>query len=211
VESKPTVYVVDDDQAIRDSLTWLLESANLPVRTMSSCQEFLEEYDDGPGCLILDIRMPGMTGLELQEELNRQGTTLPVIIITGHGDVPVAVRAMKAGAFDFVEKPFSDDLLLDRVHAAIELDADIRGKQAHHSEIAQRIERLTPREREVMDLVVSGLINKQIAAQLSVSPKTVEVHRAHVMQKMEASSVAELVRMAMVVAEADQTADEPGE
>lgn len=198
--SDSIVFVVDDDAAVLDSLRFLIESVGLQVRTFSSADEFLAAYTpDQPGCLVLDIRMPGMSGLELQEQLAKRGYTLPVIIITAHGDVPSAVRAMHAGAVDFVSKPFNAQSLLDRVHQALAKDAQTRRDAAVRAAIAAKVALLTPREREVMDLVVSGMSNKGIAAQLQLSAKTVETHRARVMEKMEAGSVAELVHMALTL------------
>lgn len=200
--SDSIVFVVDDDAAVCDSLRFLIESVGLQVRTFSSADEFLAAYTpDQPGCLVLDIRMPGMSGLELQEQLAKRGYTLPVIIITAHGDVPSAVRAMHAGAVDFMSKPFNDQSLLDRVHQALAKDARTRRDEAVRAAIAAKVALLTPREREVMDLVVSGMSNKGIAAQLQLSAKTVETHRARVMEKMEAGSVAELVRMVLTARE----------
>lgn len=200
--SDSIVFVVDDDAAVCDSLRFLIESVGLQVRTFSSADEFLAAYTpDQPGCLVLDIRMPGMSGLELQEQLAKRGYTLPVIIITAHGDVPSAVRAMHAGAVDFMSKPFNDQSLLDRVHQALAKDAQTRRDAAVRAAIAAKVALLTPREREVMDLVVSGMSNKGIAAQLQLSAKTVETHRARVMEKMEAGSVAELVRMVLTARE----------
>jgi len=199
-EPRPTVFIVDDDADIRQSLHWLLESVRLPARTFASAQELLDARIAGqPGCLVLDVRMPGMSGLDLQAMLGQAGIHLPVIIITGHADVPMAVRALKGGAFDFIEKPFSDQVLLDRIQRAIELDAQRRSRRATREMIESRLRRLTSREFEVMELVVAGKSNKAIAAAMGLSPKTIEVHRAHVMEKMEAASVAELVRLYMQV------------
>ncbi len=193
-----TVFVIDDDAAVCDSLRFLIESVGLRVKTFGSADAFLAVCKPGTaGCLVLDLRMPGMSGLELQEEMARRGLGLPVIIITAHGDVPAAVRAMRAGAVDFMSKPFSDQALLDRIHQALLQDARGRVERAARNAIAARISLLTPREREVMDLVVSGKPNKEIAAILDLSTKTVETHRARVMDKMEASSVADLVRMVL--------------
>ncbi|HUW83133.1 MAG TPA: response regulator FixJ [Phycisphaerae bacterium] len=201
-----TVFVVDDDPAVRESLQWLIESVGLNVETYATAQEFLDAFDrDRPGCLVLDVRMPGISGLDLQDRLASQQVRIPVIIITGHADVPMAVRAMKAGVVDFIEKPFSDELLLDRIRAALELDARIRVNQSHRVEVGTYFAQLTPREREVMGLVVAGKSNKQIAAELGLSQKTVEVHRAHVMQKMQAESLAELVQMAVTLGVVQQT------
>jgi RNA polymerase sigma factor (sigma-70 family) len=199
MSNKPTVFIVDDDQAIRNSLKWLIESVAMEVKTFESANAFIKNYYPGrSGCLLLDVRMPGMSGLELQEYLAEQRITIPVIIITGHGDVPMAIRAMKAGAVDFIEKPFNDELLLESIRHALLLDEQQRDKQAHKAEIATRLARLTPREHEVMAMVTAGKANKEIASALGVSAKTVEAHRARVMEKMQASSLADLVRMAML-------------
>ena len=198
MSSEPTVFVVDDDQAMRTSLQWLIESTGMQVRTFDSADAFLAAYYPGrAGCLLLDVRMPGMSGLELQSYLAREGYRLPVIIITGHGDVPMAVRAMKAGAVDFIEKPFNDEFLLDSIRRALAVDAEQRGLQVRQAEIATRLALLTPREHEVMEMVAEGRSNKEIANALGVSAKTVEAHRARVMEKMEARSLAELVRMVL--------------
>jgi two-component system response regulator FixJ len=199
MHSNATVFVVDDDPAIRQSLRWLIESVGLNVKVFSTAQEFLEGYDPStPGCLVLDIRMPGMSGLDLQNELATREIQVPIIIITGHAEVPVAVRALKAGAMDFIEKPFSDQLLLDRIRRAIEVDAQSRRVRSEQAEVAARLGQLTPRERQVMDLVIAGKANKVIASELGLSPKTVEVHRAHVMKKMQVASLADLVRLGMM-------------
>ena len=193
-----TVYVVDDDDAVRDSLRMLLKSAGVHAETCASAQEFLSSYDASqPGCLVLDVRMPGMSGLEMQHELNLRGVTMPVIFITGHGDIPMAVEAMQHGAFDFLQKPFRDQDLLDRIQRAIAKDAEVRKSLGEHERINAHLSELTPREREVLDLLTQGLQNKSIAQKLSVSPRTIEIHRARVMEKMNAHSVAELVRMMM--------------
>ncbi len=190
------VYVVDDDEAVRDSLALLLESVELPCRTFASAAEFLETHDpDQHSCLVADIRMPGMSGLDLQEELNRRSSTIPILFITGHGDVPMAVDAMKSGALDFIQKPFRDQELLDRIHQALESDEKHREENRELSETRDRLERLTARETEVMHRVVQGQANKVIAMDLGVSQRTVEIHRARVMQKMGARSLAQLVRM----------------
>ncbi len=199
MSSEPTVFVVDDDQAMRNSLKWLIESVAMRVETYSSAKDFINNYYPGrSGCLLLDVRMPGMSGLELQQYLNEQQIQIPIIIITGHGDVPMAVRAMKAGAVDFIQKPFNDEFLLDSIRNAMTLDEKMRNLQSHRAEIAQRLEQLTPRELEVMAMVTDGKSNKEIANALNVSSKTVEAHRARVMEKMQASSLADLVRMAIV-------------
>lgn len=197
------VYVVDDDQAMRESLQWLIESVGMQVRTFASADAFLQAYrPDWSGCLLLDVRMPGMSGLELQAYLSRRAITLPVIIITGHGDVAMAVRAMKAGALDFIEKPFNDDALLGSIRHALVDGARARLALSRRAQVQARLGELTPREREVMAMVTDGQSNKEIAAALSVSAKTVEVHRARVMDKMQAGSLAELVRL-VIFASAD--------
>jgi RNA polymerase sigma factor (sigma-70 family) len=200
--AEPVVFVVDDDQAIRSSLKWLIESVGLRVKTFASADEFMRNYYPGrAGCLMLDVRMPGMSGLELQEHFARHDINLPIIIITGHGDVPMAVRAMKAGAIDFIEKPFNDELLLECIRNALAIDHRQRTQQTRRAEIAARLAQLTPREHEVMEMVTDGRSNKEIAVDLGVSAKTVEAHRARVMEKMQAGSLAELVRMAMAAGE----------
>lgn len=197
-ESKPTVFVVDDDAAVLDSLKLLLRSVGLEAETYTSAREFIAAYDpDARGCLVLDVRMPGMSGLELQERLEALGSTLPVIFITAHGDVPMAVRAVKAGAVDFIQKPFSDQELLDKIQHAMEENARARAAAADREEVSARIASLTPRERQVMELVVAGKANKVIAHELGLSQRTVEIHRARVMEKMQAASLPELVQMVM--------------
>ncbi|MCU7814093.1 MAG: response regulator transcription factor [Candidatus Thiodiazotropha sp. (ex Rostrolucina anterorostrata)] len=198
MSKRPTVFVVDDDQAMRNSLKWLIESVSMQVEIFESADAFINSYYPGrSGCLLLDVRMPGMSGLELQEYLRANQIAIPVIIITGHGDVPMAVRAMKSGAIDFIEKPFNDELLLESIRHALALDVRQRDMQSQRAEIATRLARLTPREHEVMVMVTNGKANKEIATSLGVSAKTVEAHRARVMEKMEADSLAELVRMAI--------------
>ena len=195
-EETPTVFVVDDDPAIRFAMQALMESINLKHEIFGSGDEFLEKVSDKrAGCLVLDIRMPGLGGLELQDELIRRGTALPIIFITGHGDVPMAVDAMQKGAVDFIQKPFRDQDLLDRVREALVTDEVQRKKLQEHAEVVDRLERLTNREREVFDLVVTGKPNKVIAYELGVSQRTVEIHRARVMEKMRARSLADLVKM----------------
>ena len=195
----PRIFIVDDDEAIRDSLEMLLRSAGFAhVVAFASAREFLAQAAPAAGeCLLLDVRMPDMDGLELQSELNRRGVRLPVIIMTGHGDVPIAVRAMKAGATDFIEKPFSEDLLLDCVRRAREHAAEAMRESEEAEETRRRVETLTPREREVMHGMVAGRPNKLIAYDLGISPRTVEIHRARVMEKMQARSLSALVRMAL--------------
>ena len=197
--SKPTVYIVDDDSAIRDSLSWLIGSVGLNVETYGSAGEFLDACDPHtPGCLVLDVRMPGMSGLDLQDQLVARGVKIPIIFITGYGDVPTAVRAMKAHAVDFIEKPFDDQALLDLVQKCINQDAQRQRQEERHAEVLTRLAALTPRERQVMEMVVAGGTNKGIARRLGVSAKTVEAHRAHLMAKMQADNTADLVHLAVV-------------
>lgn len=196
------MFVVDDDAAVRDALKFLLRSVGRPVETYASAQDFLDAHTENlPGCLVLDIRMPGMSGLELQEKLIERRSILPIIFITGHGDVPMAVEAMQAGAMDFIQKPFRDQDLLDRINQALEKDAAMRQSIKSLNSIRECLASLTPREREVMDLVVQGKANKVIAGDLDLSQRTVEIHRARVMEKMSASSLAHLVRMVIEVGE----------
>jgi two-component system, LuxR family, response regulator FixJ len=203
-EKPTTVIVVDDDDAVRTSLKLLLKSVGLPVETYASALEFLEHFDaERPGCLVLDIRMPGMSGLELQERLNGMHAMIPVVFITGHGDVPMAVEAMQHGAVDFIQKPFRDQDLIDRINQALEKDKENRAGLRARDAIRQRILDLTPREKEVLDLVTAGKANKVIAGDLNVSQRTVEIHRARVMEKMGASSLAHLVRMVIAAGEPD--------
>ena len=195
-ELRPIVYVIDDDPSMRAALEDLVGSIGLQVRAFASPQEFLESKQaDSPGCLVLDIRLPGMSGLSFQKELVKAGLPLPVIFITGHGDIPMSVRAMKAGAVDFLTKPFHDQDLLDAIHAAIERDRDKRRETVLITELRKRYETLTERERHIMGFVVAGRPNKQIAAELDLSEMTVKVHRGQVMRKMRARSLPELVRM----------------
>lgn len=197
---RETVFVVDDDEAVRDSLTLLLEAEGLATEGFEDAQAFLEAYrPERGGCLVLDVRMPGMNGLELQRELNQAGADLPVIFITGHGDVPMSVKALKAGALDFLEKPFDGKDLLAVIQKAFVQDARRRKEQAAKRKVAERFARLTPREQQVMGLVIQGKSNKEIAAALGVSHRTVEIHRARVMEKTAASSLPDLVAMATVV------------
>lgn len=196
----PIIFVVDDDEAVRLSTEMLIKSMGLRVESFHSAAEFLEDFDpQQPGCVILDIRMPGMSGLELQQHLNEMKASIPIVFVTGHGDVPMAVQAMKAGAVDFIQKPFRDQELIDRVHAALDEDREKRQESAVQAEINARIKALTSREFEVMGLVVEGKPNKEVAFDLGLSPRTVEIHRARVMQKMRAGSLADLVRMALRV------------
>lgn len=197
---KSTVYIVDDDQAIRHAMELLMRSVGLDYEIFHSGDEFLASHDNGrAGCLVLDIRMPGLGGLELQEKLNELGSTLPIIFITGHGDVPMAVEAMQKGAVDFIQKPFRDQELLDQISEAMKTDQQRRSARDEKAEVLNRVEKLTKREREVMDLVITGKPNKVIAYELGVSQRTVEIHRARVMEKMEARSLADLVRMHLTI------------
>jgi FixJ family two-component response regulator len=192
-----TVFVIDDDTSVRDALKRLVASLGFKVRTFDSAQAFLEHSPHyGPACLILDVRMPGMSGMELQEQLIHAGLGIPIIFITGHGSIPMSVKAIKAGAVDFIEKPFDDQKLIDAINTALKEDEKFRIEQAHIKDIQCRVDSLTPREHEVFSQVVSGKLNKQIAFDLGMSEKTVKVHRARVMQKMKAESLADLVRMA---------------
>ena len=196
-EPEPAVFIVDDDCAIRRFLSGLIESINLRVEAYASAQDFLAAYEPGrPGCLVLDVRMPEMSGLELQRELADRAIDLPVIILTGHGNVQLAVHAMKAGAIDFVEKPFDNELLLDRIQNAVAESLRAGSERSRRNEISERMQLLTPRERQVLDLVVAGETNKGVARHLGISEKTVEIHRANVMRKMRAKSLADLVKIA---------------
>lgn len=192
----PTVFVVDDDASIREGLSSLVRSIGLSVETFSSAKEFLQhKRSEAPACLVLDVRLPGLSGMELQRELAVAGNQIPVIFITGHGDVPMSVRAMKAGAVEFLTKPFRDQDLLDAVQQAIERDTEALKQRSKTGELRTRYETLTPREREVMRFVVQGLLNKQIAGELGTSEITVKIQRGQVMQKMQAKSVPDLVRI----------------
>jgi FixJ family two-component response regulator len=196
-QDKSIAYVIDDDAGLRDGISTLLRSVDIPVESFGSTKEFLNrKRADIPGCLILDVRMPGMSGLEFQSELGKLGIELPVVFITAHADVQMSVQAMKAGAVEFLCKPFREQDLLDAVRTAINKDAERRSKLSSLATIRRRHDTLTPREQEVMALVVSGMMNKQIAAKLGLSEITVKVHRASIMRKMDARSLAELVRQA---------------
>ena len=194
---EPTVFVVDDEPAVCKSLERLISSVSLNVETYSSAQAFLDAYDPArPGCLILDIRMPGMNGLELQKRITELDVDIPIIFVTGFGDIPMAIRAMKNGAVDFIEKPFKSQLLLDRIHEALRRDAKARPSQIRRAVICDRIARLSPREHEVLDLLIEGKPVKQIAAELDLRPKTVYFHQSHIMEKLEADTLVEVVRYA---------------
>jgi len=197
MESDPVVFIVDDDASVRKGLERLVRSVGLRGKTFASAPEFLQcAASDGPSCLVLDVRMPGVSGLALQETLATAGHRIPIIFITGHGDIAMSVRAMKAGAVDFLPKPFNDQDLLEAIQEAIARDRQARQEWAVLQAIQQRTDLLTPRERDVLGLVVAGLLNKQIAAELGLSEKTVKAHRAQVMEKMQVSSVAQLVLLA---------------
>lgn len=193
--AEQTVYVIDDDDGVRSSIGFLLRSVDLQSKLYPSAQEFLDDLDgDESGCVVLDVRMPGMSGLELQQELNNRGNSLPIIFITGHGDIPMAVEALKQGATDFLPKPFRDQELLDRIHQALDVERESRETNEHIRDIQARVETLTPREREVMTMVADGNANKVIAIDLGISQRTVEIHRAKVMEKMGVRALADLVR-----------------
>lgn len=199
MESDVRVYVVDDELSMRQALALLVRSIGISCETFASADEFLAAYRVGtPGCLVLDIRLPGMSGLQLQETLAQRGITIPIIMITGHGTIQMAVRAVKAGAFDFLEKPFRDQDLLDRIQMAIRHDQAFRAKQSRKGEIVGLMASLTHREREVLNLVIEGHSNKEIASQLGLSHKTIEYHRAKLMEKLQVDSIPELVQLAMI-------------
>lgn len=192
---QPTVFVVDDDQAMRDSLCMLLESVGVACRTFSSANDFLASCDPKhEGCLLLDVRMPGMSGMELLEMLKSRGILLPPILITGHGDVPMAVRALKQGAYDFIQKPFNTQELLDRIHAAIQMDSENRQRLREIERRRAHLATLTRREAEVVDMIVTGNSSKVIAMKLGISPKTVDAHRANILKKLDVRTVAEIVQ-----------------
>jgi FixJ family two-component response regulator len=201
--SDPIAFIVDDDEAVRDSLALLLKASGLASRCYCSAEDFLAAFDPGEyGCLVLDIRMPGMSGLELQAVLEQRNIALPIIFITGHGDIPMAVEAVRHGAVDFVQKPFDDELLVGKVTDALSASTQQHVEELERNKVRRRVESLTARERQVMTQVVEGKANKVIASDLGVSQRTVEIHRSRVMEKMQAASLAQLVRM-VLIAEAD--------
>jgi len=199
-DSAPTVFIIDDEKAITDSLTLLMKSIDLPAKTFSHAQEFIDAYDaKEPGCLLLDIRMPHISGLELQDYLNRQQCELPIIFMTGHGDIPMAVDAINKGALDFIQKPFQADVLITKIETAFTVDKTRRNKKKGTSKFIGRIELLTPREREIMQKMIDGDANKVIAIDLGISQRTVEIHRSHIMQKTQAKTLAQLIMMTVAL------------
>jgi FixJ family two-component response regulator len=199
-KAKPTVFIVDDEKVIIDSLTLLMKSVSLPVKSFSHAQKFIDAYNpDEPGCLLLDIRMPHITGLELQNYLVQKKYALPIIFMTGHGDIPMAVDAIKKGALDLIQKPFQADALLIKIKAALAVDKSRRSMATKISQCIEKIESLTPREREIMGKIINGDTNKVIAIDLDISQRTVEIHRTHIMQKTQAKSLAQLIRMTVVL------------
>ena len=200
MSDQTSVFIVDDDEQVRSALTLLMESVGLNVQSFASAQKYLEQFDASQaGCLILDVRMPGISGLDLQARLAAEKIHPPIIIITGHGDVPMAVRAVRSGAVDFIEKPFNNQVMLDCVHRAIEKDAVQRGETSRLQDIEKHYNELTPREKEVLQFVIEGKRNKIIAAELKISQSTVEAHRSKVMEKMSADTLSDLMRMALLL------------
>lgn len=201
IPSETLVHVIDDDEAVRESIAFLLDTAGVLCRTYDSAESFLNSAGDVTGCAITDIRMPGMSGLDLLRQLRDRGWSLPTIVITGHADVPLAIEAMKLGAADFIEKPFDDEVLLNAVRAALARQADADQQASERASVAVRISALSAREREVLDGLVAGQPNKVIARGLGISPRTIEVHRARVMTKMQAASLSDLVRMSLLASQ----------
>ncbi len=199
-----TVFIVDDDEPVRDAIGMLLDTVDISYRGYSDAQAFLEEFDSAQtGCLVLDIRMPGMSGLELQEQLIEMKASIPIVFITGHGDIPMAVEAMRRGAVDFIRKPFRDQELLDRIHEALSVDDEQRSREADIDAVRAKVAKLTPRETEVFDRVTAGQANKVIAIELGISERTVEIHRSQVMQKTRVRTLADLVRLKLKLDQAD--------
>ena len=197
---EPTVFIIDDDQEVREAIELLMDSVGLQAQSFDSAQSYLDGFDPSlPGCIVLDVRMKGMSGMDLQQRLSAEPLHPPIIVITGHGDVPMAVRAVKSGAVDFIEKPFNDQVLLDAVHRAFEQDGERRGQASRLADIQERLQRLTSREREILEQVVAGKRNKVIAADLGITQSTVEAHRAKVMEKLEARSLSDLMRMMLLL------------
>lgn len=201
MNSKSTVFLIDDDESLREALQWLLESVHLPVETFASASDFLNAYDpDRPGCIVLDIRMPSMSGLELQRQLNQMKSSLPIIMITGHGDVPTCVRAFEGGVFAFLEKPINHQDFLDQLYRAIEHDQESRNSGQARPDLGLKLESLSPREREVMELIATGKTMKQVAVQLEISIQTCSKHRARVLEKLNVGNDVELVRLLLKAA-----------
>ena len=199
-----TVFIVDDDEPVRDAIGMLLDTVDIPYRGYGEAQAFLEDFDSAQtGCLVLDIRMPGMSGLELQEQLIEMKASIPIVFITGHGDIPMAVEAMRRGAVDFIRKPFRDQELLDRIHEALSVDDEQRSREADIDAVRAKVAKLTPRETEVFDRVTAGQANKVIAIELGISERTVEIHRSQVMQKTRVRTLADLVRLKLTLDQAD--------
>ena len=197
VDNPATVYVVDDDRELLQALRWLLESAHFGVETFGAAQEFIDAYDPAkPGCLLLDVRMPGMSGIELQQVLKSQNKNIPIVFLTGHGDVPMAVQCLNSGGFHFLEKPFKDEELLDRISAALRRDGELRHDSSQRTEASTLLSQLTCREREVMQLLLDGLTNRRVASRLDISEKTVAAHRSNLMRRLGATSLVDLVRLA---------------
>lgn len=205
IRAGATISIVDDDPDMRESLQELVASVNLAFKSYASAGAFLDSFDaTAPGCILLDVRMPGLSGIDLQEKLRDQGVTTPIILLSGHGDIPMAVRAVQTGAFDFLEKPFRAQLLLDRINDALVRDEKLRKEKGRRAVIKEKLARLTPRERDVVDLVVAGRLNKQIAHHLGIGERTVEVHRSHAMRKLNANTAADLACLIMATRQAER-------